>query len=169
MREAMGGTWLFGIVITFIALFAGFLAYSVSYTKAFNMKNEILNVIERNEGYTYYDGDVTNVGDEELKNDESVEAQVFYKIKKAGYNYTSASAIDCRSVGHVDSTPKTGGYCVTKYCKEGAEDTYVYYKVTTFIAVKLPVVNITLKVPITGETKTLYYDYGYTCEGKITE
>ena len=45
MREARGGTWLFGIVILFIALFSAFLAYSVSYTKAFNTKNEIINII----------------------------------------------------------------------------------------------------------------------------
>ena len=45
MRESMGGTWLFGIVIVFIALFASFLAYSISYTRAFNVKNEIINYI----------------------------------------------------------------------------------------------------------------------------
>ena len=47
MKEAMGGTWLTGLVIVFIFLFAGFLAYSISYTKAFRVKNEILNLIER--------------------------------------------------------------------------------------------------------------------------
>ena len=41
MREAIAGTWLFGIVITFIVMFTSFLAYSISYTKAFNLKNEI--------------------------------------------------------------------------------------------------------------------------------
>ena len=42
MKEAMGGTWLTGLVIVFIFLFAGFLAYSISYTKAFRVKNEII-------------------------------------------------------------------------------------------------------------------------------
>ena len=50
MKDAMGGTWLTGLVIIFIALFAGFLAYSISYTKAFRTKNEIINIIEKNEG-----------------------------------------------------------------------------------------------------------------------
>ena len=45
MRESMGGTWLFGIVIVFIALFASFLAYSISYTRAFNVKNEIVVLV----------------------------------------------------------------------------------------------------------------------------
>ena len=45
MRESIGGTWLISIVITFIALFAAFLAYAISYTKAFNAKNYIINLI----------------------------------------------------------------------------------------------------------------------------
>ena len=40
MRESIGGAWLFGIVIVFITLFASFLTYSISYTKAFNTKNK---------------------------------------------------------------------------------------------------------------------------------
>ena len=52
MRESIGGTWLTGIVITFLALFAGFLAYSISYTKAFRVKDNIIQIIEQNEGFT---------------------------------------------------------------------------------------------------------------------
>ena len=52
MKDAIGSTWLTGIVIIFIALFAGFLAYSISYTKAFRVNNEIINIIETNEGFT---------------------------------------------------------------------------------------------------------------------
>ena len=55
MREAIGGTWLFGIVILFIALFSAFLAYSVSYTKAFNTKNEIIKEIMLNIIFTRFE------------------------------------------------------------------------------------------------------------------
>lgn len=175
MREAIGGTWLFGIVITFIALFTSFLSYSISYTRAFNMKSEILNIIERNEGYTESEGTVENMTEEQLLKDDSAEAKIFYHIKKYGYNYTSASNIDCASVGHPSGTEnRTGGYCVTKYCPDAEEvfdeatgtlilkddgaDSKTYYKVTTFIAITIPVINITLKVPVTGETRTLFYD-----------
>ena len=30
MREAIGATWIMGIVIAFIALFSGFLAFSIN-------------------------------------------------------------------------------------------------------------------------------------------
>ena len=107
MREAIGGTWLFGIVILFIALFASFLAYSISYTRAFNTKNEIINLIERSEGFTSctrgqteedQNGDkgtcdVKNMSDEELAANKSVESQAFYKIKKAGYNYSAGETL----------------------------------------------------------------------------
>lgn len=178
MREAIGGTWLFGIVITFIALFASFLSYSISYTRAFNMKSEILNIIERSEGYTIADVGVESMSKEQLEADTSAEAQIYNLIKKYGYNYTSAENIDCSTVGHPNAingvvTMKKGGYCLTKICPNkktkvdhvsGTEevlsgtDSRTYYKVTTFIAITLPVVNITLKVPITGETRTLFYD-----------
>ena len=165
MREAIGGTWLFGIVITFIALFSAFLAYSISYTRAFNTKNEIINLIEQNEGYSKYSGnDIYNASDDKLKQDGSVEAMAFLKIKNLGYNYSAAENISCQTLNNSDNDlkadMKTGGYCLTKICSNGNKSGNTYYKVTTFIAVKLPVINVTLKVPISGETRTLYYDVG---------
>lgn len=174
MREAIGGTWLFGIVILFIALFASFLAYSISYTRAFNTKNEIINLIERSEGYTICakgegedslgDGEcnVKNMTEQQLKQNTSVEAQAYYKIIKAGYNYSAGESIDCTSVGHEKADAKPGGYCITKYCQNAdlGDKFSVYYKVTTFIALKLPVVEVTFNIPITGETRTLYFDSG---------
>ena len=65
MRESIGGAWLFGIVIVFIFFFSGFLAYSISYTKAFNVKNNIISFIEEYEGYTVGEGDLASKTDEE--------------------------------------------------------------------------------------------------------
>lgn len=174
MRESIGGTWLLGFIITFVVLFASFLAYAISYTKAFNMKSEILNFIERNEGFTSSDLDLENTSDEGLKEDKSVESQAFLLIKKSGYNYSAASDIDCSAYGHKgQDSLKTGGYCVTKYCPDmqeivdtetgtsevlGGTDSKTYYKVTTFIAVKLPIVEVTMSIPVTGETRTLFFD-----------
>ncbi len=188
MRESMGGTWLFGIVIVFIALFASFLAYSISYTRAFNVKNEIINYIERNEGFAEYkpekssddiDGiayldDVDKLDSDKLLKSTNVEANILGMIKKAGYNYSDGSLVNCQTVGHIKSKARSGGYCITKFCAKEKEpgdldDYNVYYRVTTFIALTLPVVNITLDVPISGETRTLYIDTGhYDCEAIVT-
>lgn len=183
MRESIGGTWLFGIVITFIALFSAFLSYAISYTKAFNLKGEILNLIERSEGWTASDdiSDFYIATSEELERDESVEAKAFKLVKSMGYNYNAVKTLNCSTVkGHEAYSDlgsgkniEVGGYCVTKYCPalvghydqatnqfipEGGTNTKTYYKVTTFIAIKIPVVDLLLTIPISGETRTLFYD-----------
>ena len=180
MRESIGGSWLFSIVVLFIALFSAFLAYSISYTRAFNVKNEIINYIERNEGFVPFSGgeadngkgtnctDIKNCSNDDLLKATNVEANIYGMIKRAGYNYTAAEAIDCTTVGHSEAKARDGGYCITKYCKSDSkkdQQYYVYYRVTTFIAIKLPVVNIVMNVPISGETKSIYYDQNsYKCE-----
>ena len=42
MREAIGGTWIFGLVIVFIVLFTSYLALSVNYSKAFKAHRNIV-------------------------------------------------------------------------------------------------------------------------------
>lgn len=182
MRESIGGTWLFGIVITFIALFSAFLSYAISYTKAFNLKSEILNMIERSEGWTESEiDDLRNVSQEELDNDESVEGKAYNLVKSMGYNYTAVENLNCSGVnGHESYADlgsgkniEMGGYCVSKYCPaltghydsatgnfipDGGTNTKTYYKVTTFIAIKIPVIDLLLTIPISGETRTLFYD-----------
>jgi len=61
VREAIGGTWLFGLVLTFIVFFASFLAVSINYSKAFNVKNNIVDLIGK------YEGNI-NVLDKKLEN-----------------------------------------------------------------------------------------------------
>lgn len=159
MRESIGGAWLFGIVAVFVFLFAGFLAYAISYTKAFNIKNSIISLIEENEGYSV-------TGTEE---NPSVETKAFELIDNAGYAFTNAQGIDC-GASYADNlsqrvTTTDGGYCVIKYCPNPSmPSSNTRYKIITYIALKLPIINVTVKIPISGETRTIYSDpWGYSC------
>ena len=122
--------------------------------------------MKKNEGYTKEKSivDIRNASEAQLAAMSSVEAQALLNIKNVGYNYTTAEKIDCTTAGHIKSQPETGGFCVTKYCssyKDGTtkdSESKVYYKVTTFVAIDIPVINIVVKIPITGETKLLYFD-----------
>lgn len=53
MREAIGTTWIFQLVIIFMLIFVAFLSLSLNYTKAFKIKNELLTTIEKFEGLTF--------------------------------------------------------------------------------------------------------------------
>lgn len=164
MRESIGGTWLIGIVALFIVLFSAFMAYSINYTKAFRAKNGIIDLIEQNEGYTFYNGpNIDNMTQEQLMNDSSVQAQAYALVKSMGYDYGSKSEnkVVCNNDGtisdatKIDAAYQPGGYCVYRFCN--SDGTY-RYKVVTYVMMKFPVINFGITVPIKGETKTLYYE-----------
>ena len=50
MRESIGGTMLFWIVLFFLTLFTFFLAFVIKYAHVYKMKNTVINYIERREG-----------------------------------------------------------------------------------------------------------------------
>ncbi len=52
MREATGTTWIFGLVVTFIFLFTAFLTLALNYSEAFALRNEVVTMLEKYEGYT---------------------------------------------------------------------------------------------------------------------
>lgn len=165
MRESIGGTWLTGIVITFLALFAAFLTYSISYTKAFRVKNAIISAIEETEGFVMAENgknqisEVINASDEKLVENGSTEAKIFRMIRKVGYNYTAVDSCDDEENGvMIPSLGEQYGYCVKKYCVSTENNNGVYYKITTYIALKIPIINFSVKIPIQGETNTMYYD-----------
>ena len=50
MRETIGSTWIYQLVILFILIFVSFLILALTYSKSFKTKNEVLNIIEKYEG-----------------------------------------------------------------------------------------------------------------------
>ena len=140
MREAIGGTWLFGIVIVFIVLFSGYLAISINYTKAFKVKNEIISIIEE-------------CGN--LAGDENTSGTTQYKINEALENigYYVYSTCSVESEGHISSS-KGYKYCVTKRTSEGNLNKS-YYKVTVFFRLDLPIFGDLFVFPVSGETKAI--------------
>lgn len=150
MREAIGGTWIFGLVIVFIVLFTSYLALSVNYSKAFKVKNKIITLIEENEGLT----------------DKAQEDIVSY-LNNVGYFVYGPCGRDSELEEEGYSAP-TGyeGQGLTnrkyKYCvatRESNSDTLdrKYYKVTVFFKFDIPILDNIFTFPVTGETKAVYF------------
>lgn len=149
MREAIGGTWLFSIVIVFIVLFTSFLAISVNYSKAFKVKNGIINIIEKNEGVS------TDTVDEISSYLDTVGYLVYSSCPDT---VTSQSSTD-KAQGFEASNTNSRKF---KYCVAKTEDTNgninkTYYKVTVFFRVDLPIFGEIFTFPVTGETKPIYF------------
>lgn len=151
MREAMGGSWLLGFVVVFVVLFSSYLAISISYTKAFKVKNKIITIIEENEGYTTATKDLTRLTVDELKRETSTQAKIYLALKDIGY--FSSTEVDCDAE---DGKKFENSYCV----KQIATTNGTYYKVKTFILFRFDLFNLSIQIPINGETKTIYYDRG---------
>jgi len=148
MREAIGGTWLLGFVVLFIVLFSAYLAVSINYTKAFRVKNQIINIIEENEGFTKSRGDVAGKPLDQLQNSNKTEDKIYHYLKEIGYATTNIEDDRCEN-----GSMQTGGYCVERVCtRQGS-----YYKVTSFIKIELPLIWQSFVIPVKGETKVLYW------------
>ncbi len=139
MREAIGGTWIFTIVIVFIVLFSGYLAISVNYSKAFKVKNSIVSIIEQHEGL--------NTG-----------AQDEIENYLSGVGYYVYSKCSSGETGYGPNTTNTGyKYCISK--RESGEGTFrkTYYMVRVFFRLDLPVLGNLFVFPVSGETKAVYF------------
>ena len=50
MRDAFGGIVNISMIVVFLVVVSGYLAFNVTYTKAFRMKNKIITTLEQYEG-----------------------------------------------------------------------------------------------------------------------
>ncbi len=147
MREGISGVWLTQLVILFILIFVAFLALSLNYTKAFKVKNELLTIIEKREGFTTgSDGSIAIINN---------------FLKANNYGVTKACPEGSYGVSNLNSEATeyaTGGskkyyYCVTKV-KAPSENlpSKVYYKVNIFFYFNLPILGDIFKFDVNGST-----------------
>lgn len=154
MREAIGGAMSLEIVVIVLIVMNCYLAFSVNYTKAFRVKNEIRNIIEKNEGLT--------CSAEEQINKMMLETN--YNVSDRFINWCERNIDDGWRVAKLDA----GSFCY-KYEKvdiagtSSNDLTYkgVYYTVATFVNIDLPLINNVLPFAgnlflVKGETALIY-------------
>lgn len=159
MKEAVGGVSLFNIVIIFVLLFTGYISLSINYSKAYNVKNELLNII-KNQGGVCTSG--SSSGDDNCYN--------FANQIQDFFGETSY-----RSTGNCNRGSETGwiGYSRSgsllpdgknaSFCVRGIRRTdnrelpnSLYYQVKVFYQLDLPVINSIFEFSIFGETSRIY-------------
>lgn len=150
MRESVGTTTLFQIVLAFTLLFSAFLAVAINYNKVFKLKNETISIIEKYEGI----------------NDKSLEIINNY-LKNNGYNTKSKCGNNEYGVTNLEridyekaQTNKDYYYCLSAYCtydKRNCQkgDKEIFYDVKLFFKFNLPLLGDFTTFKITGETKSI--------------
>lgn len=160
MRESIGASWIMGIVLTFIALFSGYLAFSINYSKAFRVKDGIVDRLEKHNGPNCEVGGSCYGSIVDIEN----------FLSEIGYN----SSGDCKKFidddnakfigvkgGVVTKNPQSGkyNYCIQRidaYNPNG-QLTSAYYKVIVFFSLSLPIFNTGSSFHVSGETINIYY------------
>lgn len=142
MRDAIGGAVTVVIIVVFIVIVSGYLAFNVNYTKAFRMKNKIISY------YDDYNGD--------CETDPQCRRKIRDYAKEVGYN---PAKLKCPE-GY---TQKENLYCSKKVEAGGkSNDPFddrrvkTYYKIVTKINIEIPIVNYFFDISlfnVTGDTK----------------
>ena len=158
MKGAIGNAFILNMVITFIIIFFSLLIGSMAYSKAYKVKNYLINEI-----------DVFEKAGKMPKNSSKTaewdkEVNVF--LNKIGYGLSVNNENTCTpKKKNGDPIPKiTNGagrydYCIyIKYEEYGNNNNIIddryHYIVETYMKLDLPVIGKLLRLPVRGETKT---------------
>ena len=139
MRDATGGALLINIILTFIVIFIALLSSSINYSKAFKVKDRIIDIIEEERAY----------------NDDA-KAKIHSYLKDVGYIISTQQTCSCgsdRKCTNLTPTARENSgyrYCVYKY----TDANQVYYKVVAYMYFDMPIVSDVLKIPVYGETRS---------------
>ena len=145
MRDAVGGVVNIFLISLFMVVIAGYMAFNVSYVKAFKVKNKIIDLVEQYEGHC--------MPNEDKKCTQLIEDY----MTKIGYNTPVVEISD-----YVCNRQK--GYCIRKVevNKTGGgytADPKAYYKIVTQVNIDIPIINNVMphmKVfQVTGDTKVM--------------
>lgn len=156
MNQAIGNALLFNIIITIVIILIAFFVGSLSYTKAFKVKNRVIEEIEKNQTY---DNNVKAEIEKWLAGGGTNGEGIGYKRNTTTINNKTY----CPDVTCPKGTKATCGlinqtsdyqYCVYEFdtCVGDKSICGKYYRVVTYMYFDFPVINELLRIPVTGET-----------------
>lgn len=136
MKESIANAFISNLVIIFIIIFIFFFAGSLTYSKAFKVKNRIVDIIEKYEAF-----------------DSNAIAEINSTLGEMGYR-VNRSLKGCDRRNGKDSltlNTNTYRYCVYEYETPKGK----YYGVAAYMYFDIPIIGQSLEFPVYGETKIL--------------
>lgn len=137
MRDSFGGVFTINLLLVFIFIYVTFTAVSLTYAKAFQIKNKVIDFIEQNE--------ITSLDEGYLS---SKLAQLDSIIASANYN-VACEDINTEDGKVTDATGAVTGYCykgikinmIENKTIEGTEVSKIKYQITTGVTWNLGTLN----------------------------
>lgn len=168
MRDATGSTWLLGVVMSLMILFIAYISVAINLAKSFQVKNDIVTMIENNEGY--------NAG-----SDSALETKIREYLTSQGYSnhglLNDRQKFECV----LDEDPACSSSCLITnnvnqcevYIQKSVEpikqnnrsdgqvdptgtNSKTVYRITTFFKFDLPILDIGMQFPISSDTRAFF-------------
>lgn len=140
MKEAIGTSFVFNLVMIFVGVFIALYVGSIAYTKGYKVKNRIIDIIEKHDGYT-----------------DLAREEIDANLAEIGYQIVDK---DCKIIENFDKLETDDyHYCVYESNYENSDEKNSkgkYYKVTVFIHFDIPLIGQFLEFPISGETRLIF-------------
>ncbi len=147
MREAIANAGIFNLVIIFVIILLAFFIGSLGYSKAFKVKNKIIDEIEKDQGFTE-----TTRG-----NIEKWLGSIGYRVNTSNSNNVCGTETFSGMNGTLESVNSKYQYCVYKFdtCSSrytNSKRCAVHYRVVSFMYFDVPVISSLIRIPVKGET-----------------
>ncbi|MBR3199283.1 MAG: hypothetical protein IKG27_04640 [Bacilli bacterium] len=147
MKEAIANAGVFNLIIIFTIILMAFFIGSLGYSKAFKVKNYIINEIEKNEKWS-----------------RGVQEKVDNWLGEIGYRRDGArkSCPVINKKSAINDLQSSYHYCVYEFTnvrnEKGSASRITrsskYYRVIAYMYFDVPVIGELVKIPVTGETKS---------------
>lgn len=135
MKEAIGTSFVFNLMMIFLSLFIVILIGSISFSKGFKIRNRIIDRIEEHQGFNGASSDIET------------------DLKAIGYKIVEKQ--NCKDID--GATLLTDNYNDYNYCVyEFKTSRGNYYGVKVFISFEIPLIGSYINIPLYGETRIIY-------------
>jgi hypothetical protein len=162
VKDAIGGSLLLNLVVIFTSIIILFFAGILAYSKAYKVKNKIIEIIEAHDGQIMSSVNTSLI-------DTTVLSEINTELKKVGYLVSGAPdstkcSKDSSRGNCTNLNTSEFNYCICNYGENstsGAVNFGTSYEVITYVHFSFPVIGDLLTFPVRGETRVLGKDYNY--------
>jgi len=149
VKESIGGTFTFQLVIIFILIFVSFVTLTINYTRTYAIKNEVLSFIEKNEGLTDKPGGAIELINNYLTYNN------YATMGVCDEDHYGVNNLTINSYEKVVKGEKYY-YCVKKVNNASATHPHrVYYDIVVFFRFNIPVMGDIFSFRATGTTNDI--------------
>ena len=165
MKTAIGSISLFQIVIVFLLLFAGIMCLTINHSKAFSVKDQIINIIETEgtidqetiDKITAFINEAGYRIEGNCPNDDNNKYQAYARDgKEASTNNAAYCLKEINVADYYNDSLKElckNNACITT---SGDYPEIVYYEVIVFYQLDIPLLKDAINLKLEGSTKLLF-------------